>query len=68
MHYPFKTGGKQSRGPCFCEVRYCKRPLFDGLTPLTAAVVHFACAKPWDWMLGAAPHPSGGSKCLGVRL
>ncbi|CAJ1376402.1 unnamed protein product [Effrenium voratum] len=30
-------------------VRYCKRPLFDGLTPLTAAVVHFACAKPWDW-------------------
>lgn len=30
-------------------VRYCKRPLFDGLSPKNAAVVHFACAKPWDW-------------------
>ncbi|CAK9061396.1 UDP-glucuronate:xylan alpha-glucuronosyltransferase 2 (UDP-GlcA:xylan glucuronyltransferase 2) (Glycogenin-like protein 2) (Plant glycogenin-like starch initiation protein 3) (Protein GLUCURONIC ACID SUBSTITUTION OF XYLAN 2) (AtGUX2) [Durusdinium trenchii] len=30
-------------------VRYCKRPLFDGLDPANAAVVHFACAKPWDW-------------------
>lgn len=30
-------------------VRYCKRPLFDGLGPAKAAVVHFACAKPWDW-------------------
>lgn len=30
-------------------VRYCKRPLFDGLGPANAAVVHFACAKPWDW-------------------
>eukprot|EP00435_Cladocopium_sp_Y103_P070926 s436_g36.t1 len=30
-------------------VRYCKRPLFEGLSPKNAAVVHFACAKPWDW-------------------
>lgn len=30
-------------------VRYCKRPLFDGLGPTTAATIHFACAKPWDW-------------------
>ena len=31
----------------FC-VRYCQRPLYDGLDPNTAHVVHFACAKPWD--------------------
>jgi len=29
-------------------VRYCKRPCFGGLGPKNAAIVHFACAKPWD--------------------
>lgn len=31
----------------FC-VRYCLRPLYDDLGPETAAMAHFACAKPWD--------------------
>lgn len=31
----------------FC-VRYAPRPLYEGLSPASAAIVHFACAKPWD--------------------
>ena len=42
----------KKRDPKLSQVRYCKRPLFDGLGPANAAVVHFACAKPWDWTLG----------------
>ncbi|CAE8654907.1 unnamed protein product, partial [Polarella glacialis] len=33
----------------FCA-RYCLRPLYDGLAPLTTSMVHYACAKPWDPM------------------
>mmetsp|Transcript_29383 Transcript_29383/g.88444 ORF Transcript_29383/g.88444 Transcript_29383/m.88444 type:complete len:275 (-) Transcript_29383:33-857(-) len=31
----------------FC-VRYPLRPLYAGLTPASAAVLHYATAKPWD--------------------
>merc|ERR1711972_861596 len=33
----------------FC-VRYCLRPMYEGLTAATASVLHFARAKPWDPM------------------
>jgi len=30
------------------NVRYHLRPLYTGITPASAALVHFACCKPWD--------------------
>lgn len=30
------------------NVRYHLRPLYEGIQPTTAAVIHFACCKPWD--------------------
>ncbi|CAK0911322.1 unnamed protein product [Prorocentrum cordatum] len=30
------------------NVRYHLRPLYSGITPATASLVHFACCKPWD--------------------
>merc|ERR1739848_748108 len=42
----------------FC-VRYVMRQQYDGLTPVTTSLVHFAMAKPWDrahWMYVPAPY------------
>eukprot|EP00930_Biecheleria_cincta_P103010 TRINITY_DN94899_c0_g1_i1.p1 TRINITY_DN94899_c0_g1~~TRINITY_DN94899_c0_g1_i1.p1 ORF type:complete len:524 (+),score=103.03 TRINITY_DN94899_c0_g1_i1:33-1574(+) len=44
-----KTGWQELPAAYNFTVRYCKRPLFDDLGPTTAATIHFACAKPWDW-------------------